>query len=249
MDATVRWVLLPVQVIALALSCALFLTTFLTPEIAEDSLRKLAISKVDRAVEYAIFVEPSTASNRIRGLADQLELAALTIEGQREKIVTAVLGVGLVGTCVKDCDFWKEASEIVDASLVQRAAKFRIAEQTLQDFAVGQYETALQSLRKDLQRFSAVNVVVLTLMSLLLITRTGLGRSVVTFSAAITAYTLWASYGYFFDQNWVLTLLLNDWAAPGYQITMIFVSLVLADWVFLRATLTNLVLSAIASVC
>lgn len=66
------------------------------------------------------------------------------------------------------------------------------------------------------------------------------------FSVAITGYTAWAAYDYVFQQDWERTILLHDWAASGYQFSMILIACLLADWVLLKGRITEFVTNAIA---
>jgi hypothetical protein len=98
----------------------------------------------------------------------------------------------------------------------------------------------VQGLIKDLRRFGLVNVVVLSLMAALVLLRDRLNWRFFLGSALITGYTVWAAYGYVFDQNWALSILFQNWAGPSYQAGMIFVACVFSDWLFLRGHITNL---------
>jgi len=118
--------------------------------------------------------------------------------------------------------------------MVERATQFRVGQSTLGDFVVERYEASVQGLLIDLRRFGFVNVVVLSLMLGLVAFRNHLNWRFTALSVALTGYTAWAAYGYVYKQNWALAILLQDWAAPGYQVAMIFFALLFFDWLFLR---------------
>lgn len=105
----------------------------------------------------------------------------------------------------------------------------------------------MRGLINDLHRFGMVNAIALALMLAMVLLRRRINWRFVAHSVGVTAYTAWAAYGYVFGQNWALAILLQDWAAPAYQFMMILVSLVLADWLFLRGFFTQMVGNALTS--
>ena len=124
----------------------------------------------------------------------------------------------------------------------------RVGQSTLGDFLVERYENSVQGLLTDLRRFGLVNVVVLSLMLGLVAFRNHLNWRFTAFSVALTSYTVWAAYGYVYNQNWALAILLQDWASPGYQAAMVFFALLFFDWLFLRGKVTETISNLIASV-
>lgn len=93
-----------------------------------------------------------------------------------------------------------------------------------------------------------VTMVVLLLLAGLTLFRDVLNWRFAAFSFALTGYTAWAAHGYVYKQDWALSILLQDWAAPGYQAGMVAVALFLADWLFLDGFFSKLIGNAIASV-
>ncbi|MEO1179234.1 MAG: hypothetical protein AAFV87_19425, partial [Pseudomonadota bacterium] len=118
---------------------------------------------------------------------------------------------------------------------------------TLGDFIVERYDSSVQGLLIDLRRFGFVNMVVLILMLGLVAFRSYSNWRFTAFSVSLTAYTVWAAYGYVYNQNWALTILLQDWASPGYQIAMIFFAFLFFDWLFLQGTVTQTISNLISS--
>ena len=119
---------------------------------------------------------------------------------------------------------------------------------TLQDYVVERYQSTVDGLITDLRRFGLVNVVALSLMVGLALFRKPLNWRFTAFSVALTGYIAWAAYGYLFGQNWALAILMNDWAAPAYQTTLIFASCLFFDCLFLAGAITTTVVNAVASI-
>jgi len=187
-------------------------------------------------------------SERLMALSDRLGLDAEAVDARRKEVVPAILALAKSEICQENCEFWEVASQATNIAMVVRVAQMRVGQNTLSDFLVGRYETSVQGLLKDLRRFGLVNVAVLSLMLGLVMFRNHLNWRFTAFSVALTSYTAWAAYGYVFNQNWALAILFQDWASPGYQAAMIFVSILFFDWLFLRGIVTQTVSNAIASI-
>ena len=239
------------QLTGVILSALLVWITFATPADVEQRLQGFAIAKVERAADQA-FAEAEGVlatggrAERLGALAERFGLQADDALAQRDQIVPALLAYALSDRCGENCGFAALAGLAANSVLIERAAQLQVGQGTLQDFIVGRYETSITGLIRDLRRFGMVNAVALSLMLGLVLLRDMLNWRFVAFSVAVTAYVGWAAYGYLFNQNWALSILLQDWAAPGYQIAMILVSCLFADWLFLRGWITQLIGNAIS---
>lgn len=239
MELAGRMTLIGIQLVGLVISALLFVVTFSNPDQVEERLRQFAIAEVERAANEAWSDRTSeqgegSRSERLMALSDRLGLDAENLDTRRKEVVPAILALAKSETCQENCEFWVVASEVTNIAMVERVAQIRLGQSTLGDFVVERYETSVQGLLTDLRRFGFVNVVVLSLMLGLVAFRNHLNWRFTAFSVALTAYTAWAAYGYVYNQNWALAILLQDWASPGYQAAMIFFAILFFDWLFLR---------------
>ena len=238
------------QLAGVALSAALVVATFDSPEQVESKLRAFAVSKVERAVVAAVDEAPeaSEAGRRaagFRALSDRLANTAERLEIDRRMVTRALIAEAQTDRCARDCEFWTDAATVVSKVFLHRIGQMRVGQTNLANFAADRYDGAIRSLTNDLRRFGLVNLVTLSLMLALLTLRRDLGWGFAALSTAMTAYVAWAAHGYLFEQTWTLAIILNDWAAPGYQVAMMLTACVFADWLFLRARITNVVLAAL----
>ncbi len=244
-----KFSLLFVQCAGVVLALALVVFTFGDRERVEDQLRSFAISEVEaeaRAVWGAsgLSAEGSQAQ-RLEFLADRLGLDAREIETERKEIVAALIALSRRDRCQRACSFWEDSAAIVNGAMLNQIKQLRVGQSTLAEFVAERYEARVDGMVSDLRRFGLVNLIALSLLAGLGLFKDRLDWRFSVFSLALTAYTAWASYGYVFEQNWAMSLLLQDWAARGYQAGMVLVSIVLFDWLFLRGAVTSLVASAL----
>ena len=248
-----RYGLVAVQLTGLVLSALLVWITFSTPDAVEQRLQGFAIAKVEEAANQAWAdagerMTTGDRAGRLDALAARFALEADDVLAQRDRVVPALLAYSLSDRCGENCGLAALGGLAANSVMIQQAAQFRLGQGTVQDFIVGRYEASVRGLIADLRRFGAVNALALSLMLGLVLLRGMLNWRFVAFSVAVTGYVAWAAYGYVFNQNWALSILLQDWAAPGYQLGMILVSCLFADWLFLRGQITQLIGNAVASV-
>ncbi|SMX26816.1 hypothetical protein TRP8649_00908 [Pelagimonas phthalicica] len=243
--------LIAVQLTGLILSALLVMVTFTNPTQVEERLQSFAIAKVEEAADAAwaageVQLAKGDRAERLGALARRFGLEAEALDLKRQQIVPALLSYALSDRCQENCETWAALSVIADSAMMQRVAQLRIGTETVQDFVLARYESSVRGLLLDLRRFGLVNVVVLSLMLGLVLFRDVLNWRFTAFSIALTGYSAWAAYGYVAKQNWALTILLQDWAAPGYQMGMIFVACLFFDWLFLRGKITEMALNALS---
>ena len=187
-------------------------------------------------------------AERFGALTERLGLDADALIAERDVIVPALVEFALSDRCSENCGTALVLGAVVDMALVQRAAQLRLGQTTVQDFLVERYETSVAGLIADLRLFGAVNAVVLLLMAGLTGFSGVLNWRFSAFSVALTGYTAWAAYGYVYNQNWALSILLQDWAAPGYQMAMTVVAILLFDQLLLRGVILNTITNLIVSI-
>ncbi len=242
--------LICVQLIGLIISAMLVGATFLNPDRAEERLRSFAIAKVEQAAEDALGNSktskvPENRLEKLMAFSNKMGLDAQAIDLERNAIVPSLLALSKSKTCGDHCEFWEAASNVTDSVMLHRISELRIGQETLGDFVVGRYESSIKGLLLDLRRFGLINAVVLALMLGLVIFQNHLNWRFTAFSVALTSYTAWSAYGYVFKQDWAFAILTQDWAAPGYQATMIFFACLFFDWLLLKGRITDFVASAI----
>ena len=252
MGCTAKIGLIVVQLTGLILSALLLFVTFANPNQVEERLQTFAIAEVENAAEIAWSatsreLAEGNRAERLGALAAQFGLQADAVDIKRQQIVPGLLAQAQSENCIEKCDYWAMAAVVANSEMVARVGQLRIGQATLQEFIRDRYDTSVQGLLTDLRRFALVNVIALSLMLGLVVLRNNLNWRFMAFSGAVTGYTVWATYGYVFGQDWALTILFQDWAAPGYQAAMLFASFLFFDWLFLRRVVTEFSLNVVGS--
>lgn len=251
LDRGLDYVILAVQILGILTSAFLLMVTFANSDQVKAGVQSFAIAKVERLADETWEatgqrLDGSTITQRLTGLSTTLGQDAEAIEEQRRELVPAVVAFVLSDKCLENCIGWTVFAGVLNASMLQKVADLRIGQSTLAEFIQNRYETTIQGLMTDIRRVGLVNVITLSLMALLLLVHRSLGWRLKALSIAITAYTVWAVYGYVAQQNWAMAILTQNWAGPAYQASMIIVSLFCIDWIFLRGRITAMIANAIS---
>lgn len=241
--------LLLVQAAGILLSAVLIFVTFADRSQIEHRVQDLAFAKVEEATS----IEWDKATGGMKGEARTEKFNALTerlgttvdeMVTKREDLVRALVRETLWDKCVEPCSYPKLV-EFVDELAIAKIAQLRLDERSAKEFIVERYESTVRGLISDLRRFGLVNIVVLSLMMALVLFRKHLNWRFFAFSVGLTTYTTWAAYGYLINQDWVRALIFQDWAAPGYQMAMVFQSFILLDRLFLDGKIMGKFLHAV----
>ncbi|WP_417277618.1 hypothetical protein [Celeribacter sp.] len=250
-----RWkiIVLSIQGVGVSLSVLLIFLTYLSRDQVEARLQSLAMQKVESYAASVLDASEKTdsggTSKLLSALSRRFAEETEVLQGQRKDTIAALVAYALSDQCDDNCVmFTGGAAMILEASRVQKIAELEIGQKTVADLIAARYEKTVAALVSDIRQFGTVNVIVLVLMAVLVVFKDHLNLQTTTFSVALTGYTAWASYSYFFRQNWAMTILTQNWAAPAYQAGMIFVMFLLIDWVFLRGIVTRIVGNVISSV-
>ena len=248
-----KYALLTFQFVGILASVFLAGVTYLNSSQVEDRLQSFAIEKVKVAADAA-WVHASDAldhgdrAERLSALAERFGLQAEALDQKREVIVPVLVAYALSDRCGDNCGFAARAGPVVNSAMLGQIAKLRVGQSTLGDFIVERYETTVRGLLLDLRRFGLVNVVTLALMSALIIFKGILNWRFAALSVGVTGYATWAAYGYIYKQDWARTVLLQNWAADGYQVAMIVVCCLFFDWLFLRGKVSEMVAASIGAI-
>lgn len=243
-----KWSLLAVQSLGILLSGFLVLVTFLDRNTVSARVQTFALGRVEAYADELWSEGLLQAETRgLAGLADRFRGEAEASHALRDKLVPALVQYAASEQCGGGCGGTVVTAVLLDSALVQRAAAMEIGESTVKDLLAQRFEETVEGLVKDLRRFGLVNLIALSLMAALTLLMERLRWQFFALSTLVTGYTAYAVHGYLFRQNWALAILTHSWAAPGYQIAMILVILLLVDWLFLRGWITRLVVNFFAS--
>jgi hypothetical protein len=126
------------------------------------------------------------------------------------------------------------------------------ANQGITDFIQSNYARVVADLKRDIRIFTSANALVFLLILALAIGKPQACLQLFVPGILATVATMICSYFYLFEQNWLLTILFNDYLGFTYLAYLALVFALLCDIILNRARITtaivNAVLEAVGSV-
>lgn len=224
--------------------------TFSTPQWLETYAKDYIEDRVrERVGEFVDGVDIDTGDSALGRLAASvLEKNSERIDGIREniknkvyeRIETAIADMrDLSCECRQLLQTW--ATELPQASL----NALTLANERVTRLIQGKYAYVLGSLRRDVRIFAGTNVAVFVLLIAATFVKPQAMVHLFLPGLLLVVSTIFTSYLYIFQQNWLLTILHGSYWGFAYTAYLGIVFAVLCDILFNRARITTEVLNAI----
>lgn len=152
-----------------------------------------------------------------------------------------------------DCECRRRIAQLIEDGARSEVASLGEAEKTLRRIAESAYASASRQWLREFRIVSGTNAVAFALLALIAWWRPRAAIQLTVPALLVLAAVGLTGYGYLFQQDWLHTLLFNDYVGFGYAAWLAGVTALLGDIVLNRARLTtgvlNVLFGAIASPC
>ena len=122
-----------------------------------------------------------------------------------------------------------------------------MALERLEDLVVGEYDAVMTELRSDLRIFSGSTALAFGLALLLSVFRGRAAAHLVPISIALTVSTILAVSWYALGQDWVVTVLFNNYWGWAYSLLLSGLSVLMIDIAANKARVTSFVFNTIGN--
>jgi hypothetical protein len=248
MRATVHLTLLLVSAAGLVIFLlVLFLTVF-----QADRVERAASEFLEHQVEQEVRGQLEALRNRAPGsaLPGMLELMRKNLDRQKDHLLTLLQSdlpqkIRQVIQHRRNASTTTQLEQQVRQALEAKLAALSQGLTTVEELILGMYQRVLQRLITDIQIFSVSNAVLYFLI-LLMLTVGGRRRGLILPIGLLFLATLLAGVFYVFGQNWLYTILFNQYFGWSY---LLFVGLIfgfLCDIVLNESRITRSLLEGLA---
>ncbi len=147
-----------------------------------------------------------------------------------------------------DCKCRKEWNE-----RLQKLIKFRIMsvekmQIKLTDFIQAKYMDIVEKLILDIRIFLFTNLTIFLIILLISLFKKKAVNHLFLPSILIVISTTVSSYFYLFNQNWLYTIIYNDYTGFGYMAYIFIIFAILSDIIFNKARVTTEIINLIANI-
>jgi len=252
-----RRVLLVISLLGILSSGAGLAITFVDERRFEDWTRDVVAWQVEREIRDLVTLPPVEEGGPLAALrnrmADSIELSERLLGSDLPERIAGIV----VKLCICELDDedraererrFNEAKDnfaaIIRNGLASGIALTRVKIGTLDDLISGFYVETAEGLKRDLRIFFGSNLLLYTAVGLGVLF-SGLVNALVIPALLLFTGTVTSSGLYLFGQNWLATILFNDWTGFAYLAWVAFITLFLADVFLNRARVTLRLLSSV----
>jgi len=234
-----------------------FALTFHTPEWVEDFaagfIEKEVAERVDTAIDS---IQPPAGESALARAASALyakneEKVERYREDLREKVHEGMADA-IAQARDLDCECRDKWAQWLKDGTSAQIRLLKKANQGISDFIQSNYARVVADLKRDIRIFTASNALVFLLILALAIGKPQACLQLFVPGILAATAALVCSYFYIFEQNWLLTILFNDYLGFTYLAYLAVVLALLCDIILNRARITteivNAVLEAVGSV-
>lgn len=239
-------------ILGIILFVPLFLFTFTDPQLVEKSGRSFIEwklqSETDKKIDSIILPKPSRLESllgaKARELRAKTELKLEEVKRQLKSDAPAILAAQIARLRNLECECRNKWQASLRQSMQMQLISLEKAKSKVIDFSNAKYMEIVEDLTLDVRIFLGANSLVfiflllVSLMKPLAIKHLFLPASLMLLSTTV------CSYFYIFEQNWLYTIIYNDYTGFGYIGYLIFVFAILCDIVFNKARVTTEVINA-----
>ena len=249
--------LLAISLLGILFSGAGLAVTFIDERHFEDLTRQLVTWQVEREIRDLVTLPPVEEGGALAALRNRM---TDSIESSKRLLGSDLperIAETIAELCACDLDYedreeherrFNEAKDsiasIVRSGLASGIALTRIKIGTLDDLISGYYVETVEGLKRDLRIFFGSNLVLYTVVGLGVLF-SGLGNALVIPAFLLFIGTVTSSGLYLFGQNWLATILFQDWTGFAYLAWVAFITVFLADVFLNKARVTLRILGSI----
>lgn len=233
-----------------------FVLTYHTPEWVEDFaagyIEREASRQIDKTIDSFL---PPGGEGALSRLASALyEANEAEIERRRVALRLQVherMADAIVEIRNLDCECRDKWAEWIREGSIARVKALNTANEAIQEFIHVTYAQVVDDLKRDIRIFTGANAAMFLLLLAIAFLKPQAVLQLFVPGLLLAGATVICSYFYIFEQNWLLTIIHNDYLGFAYLAYLGLVFGLLCDIVLNRARITteivNGVLNAIGS--
>lgn len=231
-----------------------FLLTFHTPvwveKFAAEFIEREVASQIDHKIDA---LQPPSGEHALSRMASALyEKNEKEIERRRESLRNQVherMADAIAQIQDLNCECRAKWASWIEGQSDARIQLLQQANEALVDFIQGTYAQVVTDLKRDIRIVTGTNAFLFMLLLMIALAKPQATLQLFVPGLLLAVATLICSYFYIFEQNWLLTIIYNDYLGIAYLGYLSAVFAFLCDIVLNRARVTteivNLVLHAI----
>jgi len=239
-----------VGILGVAIFTTFFALTYSVPGWVEGYGSDYIEGQVEKRIDTTIeLVRPPESDNALARMAQSIyEKNKVQIEQLKSDLrgkVHEQWASALALIRDLDCECRDKIAKFIEEGFTTNIAILEATNDKIIDFIHFKYAEVTVELKRDIRIFSASNAAVFLLLLLISFLKPRAVAHLFLPGALLAASTAICSYFYVFEQNWLLTMIHNNYLGFAYLGWLGFVFLILCDIVFNKGRITTEIVNAI----
>lgn len=230
----------------------LLLLTFANPHIIEQSGKSFIEwklqSEADKKIDSIRLPEPtkleSLLGEKARQFREKTEQELEKVRKELKNDAPVILAAQIAKLRNLDCECRKKWEQSLRVSMQSKLASLEAAKSKLIKYSHAKYMEIVHKLTLDVRIFLAANSIVFIFLFIASYMQPRAIKQLFLPGGLMLVSTGICSYFYIFEQNWLYTIIYNDYTGFAYIGYLVFVFAILCDIVFNKARVTTEVLNS-----
>ena len=184
---------------------------------------------------------------KAKELRNETERKLEEIRSQLKADAPAILAAQIAKMRNLDCECRKKWEQRIRESMQLQVASLEAAKSKVIDFCQAKYMEIVEKLTFDVRIFLGANSAVFIFLFLVSFLKPQAVNHLFFPGALMLVSTVICSYFYIFQQNWLYTIIYNDYTGYSYIGYLVFVFSILCDIAFNKARITTEIINGILS--
>src|SRR5262245_3831798 len=178
-------------------------------EVIRHQLQKKTREKID-ALDEGFLMKQAEGMSKTH--AEQMrEAKRALVEGLPSRLAAVMAEMGNL-----DCECRKKIEQGFKKGFESRIQTLEMAEERLNAFMRAKYMDTAKQLSREFRSFTGINAAAFALLAVILLLKPAANIHLLPAALVLLASTGITAYSYLFNQNWLHTLLFNDYAGFAY---------------------------------
>lgn len=224
--------------------------TYSTPAFVEDIGKDFIKSKIQEKTDEKIdSLKPDKNGNALSKIANKLyeknqkkidNLKQQIKDNAHEKLADVIAEMRDL-----DCECRNKWAAHIKKGYEIKLASLQVVNAKIQNFMKIKYMEVATELKRDIRIFAGSNLVIFFLLVIVSFLKPAAMAHLFLPGMLLMASTLICSFFYIFEQNWLMTIIYNDYLGYSYLGYVGVLFLFLCDIVFNSARVTSMIINAI----
>lgn len=223
------------------------------PDDFDRRTKDFAITKVETKLDETLLAAAkSETADKLQAFAGRIsETLESRVAGLRDDLANGkdqIIADMLAAACALDCERREQAAIAVRAGFKGAIARYGFGIDRIQNMVVDEYKGTMNELRMDVSIFAAANTGAMLLALLIALFKGRATRHLLPITYALFGATLVATAWYIFGQDWVMTIVFNDYWGTGYGVFLAVLSAFMIDILANEARITTEIFNGIGAI-